>query len=223
MNFQSPFQPNFQERANALGQTMPSSALGFELALQVENAKWFDLAQTHDAASCTRIVKRDAEPLAPIIRQGFLLDVAYSKKMSVLPDDYAITADDLETTMKGQGRLIMPGGVLLIRTGFGQFWGNAAKYPHAARLSADAQQWILAKRPNALGVDMALRDTSRAELCERNGILIIEHLNLEGLAADYIDHMLFVAAPAQTQGVTSVPVRPLAVEVQMQSPEFMQV
>jgi hypothetical protein len=223
MSFKSPFQQNFQERANAFEQLTPSSALGFELAMQVENAKWYDLTQTHahDALQFTRIVKRATEPFAPIIRQGFALDVAYGKKLSALPDDYAITADDLETTMKAQGRLIMPGGVLLIRTGFGQFWDDAAKYSHVASLSADAQQWILAKHPSALGMDTALWDTAGAELCERNGILIVEHLNLESLAAEFIDHVLFVAAPPKAQGVTSVPVRPLALEVQVQSPEFM--
>ncbi len=184
-----------------------------------------------------------AETIAPIVTQGFLLDVAHYKgtgashgdSQGSLPENYAITAEDLEGTMRAQGRLLMPGGVILIRTGFGQFWSDPAKYAKAAGLAPDANRWILAKRPHAVGADnlawdaMGVRDEltgaslfGHLELLARNGILIFENLNLEDLATDHVDHFLFIAAPLKLKGATAGPVRPIAVELQTQSPDFLQ-
>lgn len=176
-----------------------------------------------------------AETIAPMVRQGFLLDVAHYKGASALPEHYAVTADDLEGTMRAQGRLLMPGGVILVRTGYGQFWAEPLKYANAAGLAPDANRWILAKRPHAVGADnlawdaMGVRDEltgaslfGHLELLARNGILIFENLNLEDLAADHVDHFLFIAAPLKLKGATAGPVRPIAVELQTQSPDFMQ-
>ncbi|MBI4673888.1 MAG: cyclase family protein [Chloroflexi bacterium] len=176
-----------------------------------------------------------AETIAPFVTQGFLLDVAHFKGAPALAENYAITAEDLEGAMKAQGRLLMPGGVILIRTGYGQFWNDAAKYAQAAGLAPDANRWILAKHPRAVGADNlawdapGVRDETTGatlfghlELLARNGIYIFENLNLEELAAQHVDHFLFLAAPLKLKGATAAPVRPLALEIQMQSSEFMQ-
>jgi kynurenine formamidase len=174
-----------------------------------------------------------AETIAPVVTQGFLLDVAHYKGADALPENYAITADDLEGTMRAQGRLLMPGGVILVRTGFGRFWNDPAKYGKAAGLAPDANRWILAKHPRAVGADNlawdapGVRDEATGaslfghlELLARNGILIFENLNLELMAAEHVDHFLFIAAPLKLKGATAGPVRPIAIEVQAQSPDF---
>ena len=184
-----------------------------------------------------------AETIAPIMTQGFLLDVAHYKgadpsrgdSQGCLPENYAITAEDLEGTMRAQGRLLMPGGVILIRTGFGQFWNDPPKYGKAAGLAPDANRWILAKHPRAVGADNLAWDApgvrdevtgaslfGHLELLARNGILIFENLNLEAVAADHVDHFLFIAAPLKLKGATAAPVRPIAIELQAQSPDFPQ-
>ncbi len=176
-----------------------------------------------------------AETIAPIVSQGFLLDVAHYKGVDALSENYAITADDLQGAMRAQGRLLMPGGVILIRTGFGQYWSDPAKYGQAAGLAPDASRWILAKHPRAVGADNLAWDApgvrdeetgaslfGHLELLARNGIFIIENLNLELLAADHVDHFLFIAAPLKLKGATAAPVRPIAIELQAQSPDFLQ-
>jgi kynurenine formamidase len=174
-----------------------------------------------------------AESLTPIVTQGFLLDVAHYKGAEALPENYAITAQDLEGTMRAQGRLLMPGGVILVRTGYGQFWNDPARYAQAAGLGPDANRWILGKHPRAVGADNltwdapGVRDEATGaslfghlELLARNGILIFENLNLEPLAADHVDHLLFIASPLKLKGATASPVRPLAIEIQVQEPVF---
>lgn len=186
--------------------------------------------------------QQSAETIAPIVSQGYLLDVAHFKGRGgggggaqgslrgILPENYAITADDLEGTLQAQGTLLMPGGVILIRTGYGQLWNDPARYAKAAGLAADANRWILSKHPRAVGADNLVWDAAGARdeetgatlfghllLLARNGILIFENLNLETLAADHVDHFLLVAAPLKLKGATAAMVRPIAVEIQSQS------
>lgn len=201
------------------------------LCHQADEMKLFgDVAVTPTVETPYGFTHHAAESIAPIVTQGFLLDVAHAERVDALPENYVITAEDLEGAMKAQGRLIMPGGVILIRTGYGQFWNDAAKYPRAAGLSPDANRWILAKRPRAVGADNlswdapTVRDETTGttlfghlELLARNGIHIFENLNLEGLAADHVDHFLFIATPLKLKGATGAPVRPIAIEIQMQS------
>jgi kynurenine formamidase len=47
-------------------------------------------------------------------------------------------------------------------------------------------------------------------LLVESGIHIIEVLNLEELARDYVNEFIFVAAPMNIRGGTGAPVRPLA-------------
>lgn len=225
-------------RSGATGLLLSSDHLGTHvdaLCHQADDLKLFGgekvSASIETPAGFTR---HGAETIAPIMSQGFLLDVAYHHKLSALPPDYAITAEDLDATMRAQGRLMMAGGVILIRTGYGQYWNDPGVYAHAAGLSPDANRWLLDRRPRAVGADNltwdapGLRDEATGaslfghlELLARNGIYIFENLNLEALAADFVDHFLFIAAPLKLKGATGAPVRPLALELQTQSMEFM--
>jgi kynurenine formamidase len=47
-------------------------------------------------------------------------------------------------------------------------------------------------------------------LLVRNGIYIVESLNLEALAADGVREFVFVCLPLKVRGGTGSPVRPLA-------------
>lgn len=183
-----------------------------------------------------------AETIAPIVSQGYLLDVAHfegrgassqesqASSGGLLPENYAITADDLEGTLQAQGTIMTPGGVILIRTGFGQLWSDLAKYGRAAGLAPDANRWILSKHPRAVGADNLAWDApgvrdketgaslfGHLELLARNGIFIFENLNLETIASDHVDHFLFIAAPLKLKGATAGLVRPIAIEIQPQS------
>ncbi len=194
---------------------------------QADELKLFGgVAVTPEVETPTGYTQLAAETIAPFVTQGFLLDVAYCKGVDALPDNYAITADDLEATMKAQGRLLMPGGVILVRTGSGKYWSDATQYAKAAGLAPDANRWILDKHPRAVGADNltwdapTVRDEATGaslfghlELLARKGIHIFENLNLEGLAADHVDHFLFIAAPLKLKGATGSPVRPIAIEI----------
>lgn len=188
-----------------------------------------DVAITPSVETQFGFTRLAAETIPPIVARGFLLDVAHYKGGGALPENYAITAEDLDGTTKAQGLSLLPDGVILVRTGFGQFWNDPGKYGKAAGLSPDANRWILGKHPRAVGADNLAWDSpgvrdeatgaslfGHLELLARNGIYIIENLNLEAMAADHVDHFLFIAAPLKLKGATAAPVRPIALELQSQ-------
>src|SRR3954453_19802875 len=69
-----------------------------------------------------------AETMAPLLRRGVLLDVARLKGVDLLPQHYAITADDLQGAAGAAGVVVQTGVVLLVRTGYGTCWNDEATY-----------------------------------------------------------------------------------------------
>jgi kynurenine formamidase len=164
-----------------------------------------------------------AETMRPLLGRGVLLDVAGHKGVAQLPQNYAITADDLVAAARAAAVAVQPGDVLLVRTGFGTAWTDEATYLNAAGVSKSGNIWAAEQRVVAVGADnmawdcMTERDPDtnmalfgHAHLLVTHGIHIIENLNLEELAAAKISAFGFVGIPLKFRGATGSPIRPLA-------------
>src|SRR5260370_20147137 len=64
------------------------------------------------------------DTIAPILRRGVLLDIAGNQGMDKLLPDFCITPEHLEKAAPRIGR----GDVVLLRTGWGAAWEDAARY-----------------------------------------------------------------------------------------------
>src|SRR5262245_21407706 len=62
------------------------------------------------------------EHVRPLIGRGVLLDVAGWKGAAALPPNSSVTGDDLSACAAAGGVEVMPGDVLLVRTGYGPSW-----------------------------------------------------------------------------------------------------
>src|SRR3954469_19059444 len=91
-----------------------------------------------------------AETIAPIVARGVLLDVAAWKQVPVLPQHYAITADDLIGCAEQYGVQVREGDVVLVRTGFATLWQDEPAYLSAAGVSKSANLWIADRRVRAV-------------------------------------------------------------------------
>src|SRR5438445_503353 len=170
---------------------------------------------TTPAARARRALARPATSAG----RGVLLDVAGGHR---LDPDYAITPDDLEQAERAK---IRHGDVVLVRTGYGALWSKPDEYLKAAGVSAAGTRWLIEKKVRVVGADnmafdvMAgpkdpdLNDTFPAHvlLLVREGIPIIENLNLEELAAAKVYEFAFFCLPLKMRGATGSPVRPIAV------------
>ncbi len=98
------------------------------------------------------------------------------------------------------------------------------RYLAGPGMAGDASRWLAERAVLAVGADnmawdvIGLRDPDAGcelpghlELLARRGILIIENLTLEELAAAKAWQFTFVCAPLKFNGATGSPVRPLAI------------
>jgi kynurenine formamidase len=163
-----------------------------------------------------------ADQLPPIIARGVLVDVAAAHGVACLPDSYAIGRRDLEEALERQGVELAIGDVVLVRTGRGSVWPDAAAYlPREPGLDLEGATYLAEAGAVAIGADnialevlpspdpdnwMAVHTYLLAEC----GVPIIEVVDLEVLSARGLYEFAFVGACMKIRGATGGPMRPLA-------------
>lgn len=158
--------------------------------------------------------------MPPIVTRGVLLDVAGYKGVSVLPDNYQITPDDILSTQARQETEVRPGTAVLIRTGFLQHWhNNQPVYKDAiAGINLEAAQLLLRQGMILAGADNmsveALPPLSHPVhrfLITHHGVSHLENVYLDDLAEQHIHEFLLIVTPLRLQGSTGSWVHPIAI------------
>jgi len=160
------------------------------------------------------------DTVAPILRRGVLLDIAGQLGVEALPVDFTITPHHLDSAALDHRIEVEPGDVVLLRTGWGQYWNDPARYlseVHGPGPEEPAARWLSDRGIFAAGSDTIAFEKVPApslpvhvHLLVDKGIHIIEALNLEELARARVYEFLFVAAPLKIRGGTGSPIRPFA-------------
>lgn len=179
-----------------------------------------------EAQSGGRFTEFGVETIAPMVCRGWLLDIPSTLGIEACAPAYEITPHDLARSVEVQGIEPATGGVVLVRTGWGQRWNDRAAYVgHDSGVPGPGEagaHWLASLGPRAVGADSiaferlmpgaghSLLPAHRVLLVE-HGIHIIETLDLEQLAASRVHEFLFVLAPLALVGATGSPVRPLAI------------
>jgi kynurenine formamidase len=165
-------------------------------------------------------VRRHAiDTVAPVLRRGVLLDIA-ALHGDTLPVDFEITPDHLDEASRRAGVEVGAGDVVLLRTGWANYWRDAARFISQVKgpgPAIDGARWLSRRGVFAGGSDTVAFERVpdpdmpvHVHLLVESGIHLIECLNLEELAAAGATEFLFVAAPLRIEGATGAPVRPLA-------------
>jgi kynurenine formamidase len=160
--------------------------------------------------------RHTVDTIRPIFRRGVLLDIPKVAGVDVLPKDFRITGRHMEAA----GRDVRHGDVVLIRTGWGRYWDDAARFisqVHSPGPDLEGAQWLSDRKVFAAGSDTAPFEFTpspemavHVHLLVKHGIHIMECLNLEELAECDAPEFLFVAAPLKIRGGTGSPIRPVA-------------
>ena len=167
--------------------------------------------------------KAGVEKYPPIVARGVLVDVAAYKGVSMLPDSYAITPEDLKGALARQGTRLQPGDVVLIRGGRMTVWPDVQRYVlNQPGLGLPGARWLVdEQRAMAVGGDnLSLEHFPvhgdgnwipvHSFLLAQRGVPIIEVAWLEELARDRVYEFAFVAAPLKWRGASAAPFRPIA-------------
>src|SRR5256712_1283726 len=166
-------------------------------------------------------------PADLLVSRGVFLDVARhvaGGRPDPLPPDFEIKGEHLEETMKAQGVDVQRGDSLLIRTGWGPYFGtDNAKYlgEQSPGPGQDAARWIIARGVRLAGDDTATFEKRPAAygkelfsvhmmLLADNGIYIVENANLDPLGDAKAYVALLILTPLRIQGASGSPLRAIA-------------
>jgi len=133
-----------------------------------------------------------------------------------------IAPDDLARAADAAGLALEPGDIVLIRTGWGRYFGtdNARYLQGEPGIDVPAARWLTAQGVAAIGCDnmavevlpnpnkglaMPVHQYALADC----GVYLIENLALEELARDRIFAACFILLATKFRGATGCPVRPV--------------
>jgi kynurenine formamidase len=175
------------------------------------------------------------EHVRPIVTRGILIDIAGYKAVPVLPSRYEVTVEDVRGALHRQGmreESIEPGDALLFNYGWAANWGNPSRYNDARvgvgqndgspGIGVAVARWIAERNASLVGADSCcveavpnpdptLEYPVHQELLTRNGIFMLENLDLRRLANERVYEFLFVFTPTPFRGASGSPGRPLAI------------
>lgn len=164
-------------------------------------------------------------PKERFVNRGVLLDVARYKKVDTLAAGEEITAADLEATAKAQGVEVRAGDSVLIRTGYGKFFSDKAKYMGLRPGPGEsAAKWLADRKIFLTGGDQLTYEVypekgtifpAHRILIADSGIYIVENMNLEELgetlAARKKYDFTLVLNPLRLRGMTGSPINAFAI------------
>jgi kynurenine formamidase len=163
-----------------------------------------------------------AEHHPPVISRGVLIDVAGAHGVDVLPDHYAITADELESVLRSQQTEVRAGDVVLINTGRMSVWPDPDRFvPAEPGPDLDAARFLARAGAIMIGADNVGLEAIPASpgesfqavhtyLLAEAGVPILEVVRRDELAADGLYEFAFVGACMRIRGATGAPMRPIA-------------
>ena len=167
--------------------------------------------------------KLGIEHAPPMITRGVMLDVAGLDGGAHLAAGRVVTPDDLSRAADAAKVTIEQGDIVLIRTGWGRYFGtdNARYLAGEPGIDAPAARWLTGQGVVAIGCDnmavevlpnpdRALSMPVHQHALAEAGVHLIENLVLDELAQAGLGTFCFILLATKFRGATGSPVRPIA-------------
>lgn len=163
------------------------------------------------------------EKVGAIAARCVLLDVAAYLGVACVSPGTALTSTELEACRESQGVEVRAGDAILVRTGWMAALGGPEPPVGFSQpgLGLDAVGFVRDHDVSIVGADNAAVEVIpfdkgvylgvHVELLVRLGVVLLEHLFLEELAADRCYESLLVVGALPVSGATGSPVNPVAI------------
>ena len=165
-----------------------------------------------------------ADTIPVVIARGLLLDVARMEGGAHLEAGRVVTRDMLIRAEAEAGTKVGRGDVVLIRTGWGRYYGSdPARYIKsepgidldAARYLTDAGVFVIGSDNMAIevmpGVDPAVSMPVHQHTLVDCGVYLVENMALDELAEKGRSTFCFIMLATRFKGATASPTRPIAI------------
>lgn len=185
---------------------------------------YYNGLKAEDFVQPTGLTELSVDQLPPIVTRGVLLDMTAYFDMQILPEGTAFNSAEIQAQAKAQGISIQKGDVVLFHTG----WMNLAyteteRYMGAAPgLGLEGAQYLASLDVVAIGSDTwgleviphedpDLVFPVHPELLAKNGIYILENMDVRQLVADQGWEFLFVLGQPRLEGSVQAVINPVAI------------
>jgi kynurenine formamidase len=166
----------------------------------------------------------DEIPLTQLIAMGVKIDVS---QKAIANRDYQISIEDL-TAWESRSGKIPDGSIVLLHTGFGQYWPDRVKYLgtdklgpegvaelHFPGLAPEAAEWLVKnRRINAIGIDTASIDYGQSQTYGSHVTLMGQNIpvfeNVANMEKVPITGAQIIALPIKIKGGSGGPLRIIA-------------
>jgi kynurenine formamidase len=195
-----------------------------------DDAHWYNGYKEADWGGDFGLLKCDVTNIPPIVARGVMLDIAAAREVDQLPEHYAITPADIDAALARQKTRLMPGDVVLIRTGTLRHWAadgadhaTIGQYDSAGITLETAKYLVEQHGAMLIGSDTSGLEVAPAAagsdsfipvhkyLLVEQGVHIGEFHNLEGLSQDKVYEFCYVCAVNKIAGATAgFALRPIA-------------
>jgi kynurenine formamidase len=168
--------------------------------------------------------KLGIDKVPPIISRGIHIDITSIRGGNILPIEYLISPDDIELILEKKKIGIEEGDVVLISTGWDQLWmkDNDKYGGPCPGIGLAAADWLVERKVALVGSDTwkveihppELKDEAASVhqfLIAKNGVMLIENMNLQELRKNMITEFLFICLPLKLKGGAGSPVNPIAI------------
>jgi kynurenine formamidase len=162
-----------------------------------------------------------------LVSRGVLLDVARLVAVGrpdPLPPGFVVTSRHLEDASRAHGVQVGRGDAVLIRTGWGQYFGkDNPRYlgEQSPGPGVEAARWLVSRGVRLTGTDTATYEVRPAVngaelfpvhmlLIADSGVYIVENLNLEELGVAGVHLFCLLTPPLRIRGASGSPLRMLA-------------
>lgn len=159
----------------------------------------------------------------PLITRGILIDVAGFKGVENLEAGYAIQPQELDQAIASQKIEVRKGDTVLVHTGWGRFWNDAAKtLSGEPGLGKACAQWAVDHDIVCWGCDQFATDPlpfefegealpMHLEMLTKAGIRLMENIDMTEIVQKKVYEFCLFAAPLKIKGGTGSPIRLLAI------------
>ena len=153
--------------------------------------------------------------------RGVLLDLPRHEGVDWLEPGQVIDAEQLESCRAAQGTELRAGDMLLVRTGWLDFYATGEAGYQQPGLGNDAVSFVDDHEIAVVGSDNAAIEcipfdgneflTVHIQLLVRRGVTLLEHLYLAELAADGCHEFLLSVGALKVTGAAGSPINPIAI------------
>ena len=185
---------------------------------------YYNCNKNSDFVQANGLKKLGIEKVPPFVTRGIVLDMTAYYGKDVVPEGTAFNRKEIDEQARRQGIEIRKGDVVLFHTGWGTLEGKDNKRFLAGEpgLGKDGALYLASKEVIAVGADSWALEVIPFEpgvgvfevhqiLLARNGIYILENMNVAPLAKDKAWEFMFVLGASRITGGVQAIINPVAI------------